>query len=120
MLKDELAKIDITDDTPFLNSGVILYCPDNNIFYRISCFKRFGFGSIIDNLCDGCDDYVDISMDTYTDEGFFHTDIDGGQFDFARKDYSGFINDEKLIRDCLKFVDCKKIDSCILIKKITP
>ena len=67
MLKDELAKINITDDKPFLNSGVILYCPDNNIFYRIT----FGFGDNIDSLCDGCDDYMDISMDTYNDEGFF-------------------------------------------------
>jgi hypothetical protein len=114
MLKDELAKIDVSNDRPFLNSGVILYCPDNNIFYRIT----FGFGGNMDSLCDGCDDYMDISMDTYNDEGFFHTDIDGGQFDFARKDYSGFINDEKLIRDCLKFVDCKKIDSCVLVKKM--
>jgi hypothetical protein len=57
-------------------------------------------------------------MDTYNDEGYFLEDIDGGQLDIAKKDYSGFINDEKLIRDCLKFVGCKKIDSCILIKKI--
>lgn len=113
MLKDELAKIDITYDTPFLDSGVILYCPNNNIFYRIS----FGFDGNI-SLCDGCDYYMDISMDTYDDGGFFLTDIDGGQFDFARKDYSGFINDEKLIRDCLKTFGCKKIDSCILIRKI--
>ena len=61
---------------------------------------------------------MNITMDTYNDGGHFLEDIGGGQFDFARKDYSGFINDEKLIRDCLKFVDCKKIDSCILIKRI--
>lgn len=113
MLKDELAKIDITDDTPFWNVGVILYCPDDNIFYRIS----FGLGDNI-SFCDGCDYYVDISMDAYNAEGFFLTDIDGGQFDFARKNYSGFINDEKLIRDCLKTFGCKKIDSCIVIRKI--
>lgn len=118
MLKDELSKIDITDDTPFFNSGVILYCPDNNIFYRIS----FSFGGNVnmDILCDGCDDYMDISMDTYNNEGYFLEDIDSKQFDFAKTDYNGFISDEKLIRDCLKFVGCKKIDSCILIKKITP
>ena len=114
MLKDELAKVDVSDMN-FWDGGIILYCPDNSIFYRIS----FGLGGNIDSLCDGCDDYMNISMDTYNDVGFFIESIDGGQFDFARKDYSGFINDEKLIRDCLKFVDCKKIDSCILIKKLT-
>jgi hypothetical protein len=114
MLKDELAKIDISNDSPFLCSGVILYCPNNSIFYKIT----FGTGDNLANVCDGCDDYMNISMDTYNDEGYFLEDIDGGQLDIAKKDYSGFINDEKLIRDCLKFVGCKKIDGCILIKKI--
>lgn len=114
MLKDELAKIDVSNDSPFLYSGVILYSPYHNMFYKIS----FGTGDNLDNLCDGCDDYMNITMDTYNDEGNFLEDVGGNQFDIARKDYSGFINDEKLIRDCLKFVDCKKIDGCILIKKI--
>jgi hypothetical protein len=114
MLKDELAKIDVSNDSPFLHSGVILYCPNNSIFYKIT----FGTGDNLDNVCDGCDDYMNITMDTYNDEGYFLEDIDGGQLDIAKKDYSGFINDEKLIRDCLKFVGCKKIDSCVLIKKI--
>lgn len=114
MLKDELAKIDVSNDSPFVYSGVILYSHYYNMFYKIS----FGTGDNLNNLCDGCDDYMNITMDTYTDDGCFLEDIDGGQFDFARKDYSGFINDEKLIRDCLKFVGCKKIDNCILIKKI--
>lgn len=114
MLKNELAKLDVSNDSPFLHSGVILYSPNHNIFYKIS----FGTGDHLDNLCDGCDDYMNITMDTYNDDGYFLEDIGGNQFDFAKKDYTGFINDEKLIRDCLKFVDCKKIDSCILIKKI--
>lgn len=117
MLKDELAKIDVSDDTPFWDSGVILFCPDKHIFYKIE-FAAGGNGRA-DDLCDGCDDYMNISMDGYNDEGDFFEDFDGGQFDFARKDYSGFINDEKLIRDCLEFVGCKRIDSCILIKKIS-
>jgi hypothetical protein len=114
MLKDELAKIDVSNDSPFLYSGVILYSPNDSIFYKIT----FGTGDNLDNLCDGCDDYMNIIMDTYNDEGCFLEDVGGYQFDFAKKDYSGFINDEKLIRDCLKFIGCKKIDSCILIKKI--
>ena len=116
MLKDELAKIDITDDKPFLNSGIILYSPNHGMFFKIT----FGSCDNICDVCDGCDDYMNITMDTYNDGGSFLEDVGGGQFDIAKKDYTGFINDEKLIRDCLKFVDCKKIDSCILIKKITP
>lgn len=115
MLKDELMKIDCGMDVPFENGGIILYSPDSQVFFKIA----FGDGTNSDSLEDDCDDYVYVQKDRYNDDGDFDEDIDGGQMDICRKDYTGYINDEKLIRDCFKFMDYDDvfIDRLILIRK---
>jgi len=114
MLKDVLEKID-TNEIKFENDGIILFCPSNKIFYKIA----FGDGTNADALEEGCDDYMYLVQDKYDENGWFQEDIDGGQLDFNRKDYTGYINDEKLIRDCLSFMDCPDIDNCIFIAKFS-
>ena len=112
MLKDTLNKIDCTNDYEFDGATIVLFCPTNKLFYKIA----FGGGDC-DELSDDCDDYMSIQIDRYNDDGDFEEDYDGGQLDFAQADYSGYINDEKLIRDCLEFVDCPDIENVILINE---
>ena len=110
MLKDILEKIDCTNDYQFDGSSIILFSPTNKLFYKIA----FGCGDNAD-LDEGCDDYMYLQIDKYDDDGSFIEDYDGGQFEFAQKDYSGYINDEKLIRDCLEFMDCRDVENLVLI-----
>ena len=113
MLKDELKKIDISKyKYLFENQGIILFCPSNKVFYKIA----FGSGDCSE-FEEGCDDYMYIQMDIYAEDGEFYTDWDGGQMDFAQKDHSGYINDEKLIRDCLELMDCPDIENVIFIRQ---
>ena len=111
MLKDILEKIDCTNDYQFDGSSIILFSPTNKLFYKIA----FGGGDNADDLEEGCDDYMYLQIDRYNDDGDFEEDYDGGQFEFAQKDYSGYINDEKLIRDCLEFLGCLDVENLVLI-----
>lgn len=112
MLGEILKEIDCMDDEKFTGDGIILFSPNTKRFYRIG----FGSGSC-DDLEEGCDDYMYLQIDEYDEDGYYQTDIDGGQMDINTEDYSGFINDEKLIRDCLEFLDCDDIDDLIYIQR---
>jgi len=113
MLKDALTMVCCENDNKFEGAGIILYSPFSNLFYKIA----FGDGCNSDDLTEGCDDYMYLTIDKYNEDGDFEEDVDGGQLDFNRKNYTGYINDEKLIRDCLEFMDCGDIDSLIFIRK---
>lgn len=93
--------------------GVVVYCPGDALFYRIA----FGDNTNSGVLCEGCDDYMYLTIDAYGANGCFEEDIDGGQMDINTKDYTGYINDYKLVEDCLEFLGCGDIDGCIVIKQ---
>lgn len=116
MLKDELMKIDCANDIPFETSGIILFSPTDKVFCKIA----FGDGSNADSLEDDCDDYMWFEKDSYNEDGELDVEVDGGQMDFCRKDYSGFINEENLIRDCLLFMNYEDedIDKMVIVRKI--
>ena len=108
MLKEELKKVNIEQyKHPFDGQGIILLDTKTKYFIKIA----FGGGDC-DELEEGCDEYMYIQMDRYNEDGEFEEDVDGGQLDFASADsvYSGYINDEILIRDCLEFVEVNEDD----------
>lgn len=115
MLNDELKKVNCEGDAPFETSGIILFSPVDKVFCKIA----FGDGTNADSLEDDCDDYMWLSKDCFNSDGEIEVDVDGGQMDFSRKGYSGFINDGKLIRDCLKFMNYEDedIEKMVFIQK---
>ena len=101
-----------SDNTPFWDMGIILFSPSDGFFYEIS----FGDGSD-DEPVDDCDDYLYLQSYTIVNGGEFE-EQDGGNMWFHRKDYSGFINDPKMVRDALEFLGCKEPDKCIYLRRI--
>ena len=101
-----------TDDTPFWDMGIILFSPANGRFYEIS----FGDGSD-DEPVDDCDDYLYCRVLAIVNGGDFEEE-DGGNMWFHRSDYSGFINDERMVRDALEFLGCPNPDTCVYLRRI--
>ena len=114
MLAEEVKKIPLreNDNTPFWDMGVLFFCRTDGRFYEIS----FGDGTD-DEPVDDCDDYMYGSVLAVVNGGEFEEE-DGGNMWFHRKDYSGFINDEKFIRDSLEFLGCKDPDGCVYLRRI--
>jgi len=112
MLKEEVKKIEIreNDNVPFWDMGVLMFCKADGLFYEIS----FGDGTDNEPVGD-CDDYA--YLQTFGFNGCEFEERDGGNFWFHRKDYTGYINDEKFIRDCLEFMDCPDVENCIYLKR---
>ena len=116
MLDDEAKKIEIrdNDNMPWWDMGVLLFNRADGRFYEI----MFGDGSD-DEPIEGCDDYLYITVYAVVNGGDFEEE-DGGNMWFNREKsgYSGYINDEKMIRDALEFVGCKEPDASIYLKRV--
>ena len=110
--KQTIESLDCSEDIPFwAGSGLIVFDPSAEQFYRI----KFGNGT---NLwCDDYDDYMYLEVDEYDDYGDFREDIDGGQMDIKQSEWSGYLNEWKLINACIEFLGCLDPSNCILIKK---
>lgn len=117
MLKDILAKVDVSKDEKWDCVGLILFNPRTSTFYHIT----FGDGTSSDTLDTGNDTYMYLDTFIYNEYGDY-LDGDGGQMEFNREEsgYTGYINDQTLIEDCLDFMDCpeRDFDDLVLIRKI--
>ena len=112
MLADELKTIDCSDDRKFDdNLSLILFSPGDECVYRIS----FGDGTD-DDPPPGCSRYLYITVSELNEIG--EKEVDGGNLWFRKKDYSGLLNDYKMVVDALNFVDCPSITECRVLKKI--
>jgi hypothetical protein len=115
--KEIIESLDCSGDIPFGDgSGLIVFNPDTEQFYKI----KFGNGTNLGRYCDDddyYDDYMYLEVDEYDEYGNFKEDVDGGQMDIKQAEWSGYLNDYKLINACLEFLGCLSSDGCVLIKK---
>ena len=113
MLVDELKTIDCSKDREFDSDlTLVLFSPGDERVYRIS----FGDGSD-ENPVPGCSRYLYITVSDL--DGIGEKEVDGGNLWFKKKDYSGLLNDYKMVVDALNFVDCPAIMECRVLKKVS-
>ena len=115
--KQTIESLDCSGDIPFgAGSGLIVFNSDSEEFYRI----KFGNGTNLGSRCDDdydYDDYMYLEVDEYDDSGDFQEDIDGGQMDINQAEWTGYLNEWKLVKACIEFLGCLDPSKCILIKK---
>lgn len=122
MLKECLKNIDVRNDTPFVNSGIILFSNADKRQYYITfgsedLYSLYDYEEVESIKANGNDGYITIEVDRFDDDGYCEENYHGGRMFYRHDKHSGFINDYELIKDALEAIGCSNADDCFVLNK---